>query len=68
VSMYFKHNYLPAVLRYAQRVHLSAGGCESGGEHLIQVLHDDWCAFFQGRACNCDPIVRPLPGPPKATP
>jgi len=35
------------------------------GSAHIQILHDDWCAFFHGRACNCVPIIRRMPAPPK---
>jgi hypothetical protein len=28
------------------------------GIHTIDVLHDDWCAIFKGKPCNCNPTVR----------
>ncbi len=30
------------------------------GDHHVKILHDDWCGFFKGRACNCDPDVREM--------
>jgi hypothetical protein len=27
------------------------------GLHLLDVAHDDWCAHFDGRPCNCDPDI-----------
>ncbi len=24
---------------------------------LIDIRHDDWCAIYSGRPCNCDPEV-----------
>ena len=27
------------------------------GVYSAEVYHDDWCAVFCGRVCNCDPVV-----------
>ena len=24
----------------------------------VRVYHDDWCAAYQGRACNCNPDIK----------
>ena len=31
------------------------------GVHRVEVPHDDWCAHWQGRPCNCDfdDVVKP---------
>ena len=29
----------------------------SVGVHMITVFHDDWCAIYQDRRCNCDPDI-----------
>ncbi len=26
--------------------------------HHVGIVHDDWCAIFKGKACNCNPDVR----------
>jgi hypothetical protein len=26
---------------------------------IVQVKHDGWCRIWQGKACNCEPIVEP---------
>lgn len=23
----------------------------------VDIYHDDWCAFYRGKPCNCDPDV-----------
>ena len=28
---------------------------KSAGLYHVDVFHDDWCAIWQGRKCNCDP-------------
>ena len=62
-----QHNYLAKLLRQAENLlRLEGQPGAGGGEYHIQVLHHDWCAFFRGRACNCNPIVRRLASPPKA--
>lgn len=30
----------------------------STGLYMLQYLHDDWCAFFDGGACDCNPTVQ----------
>ena len=27
------------------------------GAHLIDVQHDSWCSYFEGRPCNCNPDI-----------
>jgi hypothetical protein len=50
------HHYIEKFMRYVEQTSPGVG------DHHIQVLHDDWCAFFKGRACNCDPEVREMLG------
>ena len=42
--------------KYADRVIQSAEGLPPGA-YVSNVFHDDWCAFFKGGECNCDPDV-----------
>ena len=30
---------------------------ERGKVYHHIVHHDDWCAFYSGEACNCNPII-----------
>lgn len=30
----------------------------NGGVLDVDVLHDKWCAAYQGRECNCDPDIK----------
>ena len=48
------HNYAKKLLRYVEQTPLGSG------DHHFKVSHDDWCAFFKGRACNCDPDIREM--------
>ncbi len=29
----------------------------------VGIFHDGWCGVNKGGACNCDPDVKPIPGP-----
>jgi hypothetical protein len=49
-----RRNYLPDALRPAPQL--------SPGFFVIHVLHDDWCAFWQGtgkRDCNPEILCEP---------
>jgi hypothetical protein len=48
---------LPAWLR-PLLVHVQRTGLRPGSVAHVEVLHDDWCAHFYGRPCNCDPEIR----------
>ena len=49
-----EHEYLERVL-----VAVEAGQLPSEpGLHIIDVIHDEWCAVFEGGQCNCDPELR----------
>jgi hypothetical protein len=28
------------------------------GVHVLDVTHEDWCAIYQGKTCDCDPDVK----------
>jgi hypothetical protein len=28
-----------------------------GNVSVVSVQHDDWCAIYKGRPCNCDPDI-----------
>ncbi len=33
------------------------------GLNILRIEHDDWCAHWRGKACNCNPnvkLVRPF--------
>jgi hypothetical protein len=51
-------HYLPKLRALAARGVLRPG-CQT-----VDILHDHWCALFQGHLCNCDPDVQVLPAPP----
>jgi len=46
-------NYLRK-LRYLY----ACGALPPGSLHMIDILHDGWCAHYQGHPCNCNPDVR----------
>ncbi len=48
------HNYIAKLIRYVRR------RSRGNRDHHIKISHDDWCAFFKGRACNCDPDIREM--------
>ena len=48
------HNHIEKLLRYVAKTPLGIG------DRHVKVSHDDWCAFFTGRACNCDPDIREM--------
>ena len=54
------HNYIEKLVQYAKQTPLGIG------EHHMEVLHDDWCAWFKGGRCNCHPIIGPRAGPPNS--
>ncbi len=46
--------------RQAVRALLSSGQLpiRPGTVTHVEVLHDDWCAFWQGGVCDCEPEIR----------
>ena len=48
-------NYLPDLLKRGATL-------KPGQVHHISIYHDAWCQIFQGKPCNCNPILRD--GPP----
>ncbi len=48
------HNYIAKFIRYVRRRSLG------NRDRHFKISHDDWCAFFTGRACNCDPDIREM--------
>jgi hypothetical protein len=48
-----EHNYMKKLRRLFQERKLPKVGLE-----LVEVYHDDWCAIYSGRYCNCDPDIR----------
>ncbi len=45
--------------RYATCVAEVAAQLKPGTVGIVQVKHDDWCRIWQGKACNCTPIIEP---------
>ena len=48
------HNYIARLLRYVRWRSLG------NRDRHVRISHDEWCAFFKGRACNCDPGIRKM--------
>lgn len=48
------HNYMRSVLALVGTL---AGTLEPGTVTIIRVEHDDSCGIWQGRSCDCSPIV-----------
>ena len=49
------HSYIAKFIRYLKRRWpLGNRDCH------IMISHHEWCAFFKGRACNCDPNIREM--------
>ena len=48
------HNYIAKFIRYVLRRSLR------NRDRHFKISHDHWCAFFKGRACNCDPNIREM--------
>ena len=49
-----RHNYIEKLMRFMRRTLLGKRDIH------VKVSHDDWCAYFKGRACNCDPDIREM--------
>lgn len=50
------HSTEPNYVKEMARL-FSAGVIKRGEATLVAVAHDDWCAFYQGEPCNCDPDI-----------
>lgn len=48
------HNHAEKLLRYVEQT------TSKSSERHFKISHDGWCAFFKGRACNCDPDIREM--------
>ena len=42
---------------YHEKLAALAASMNEGGVHLINVMHDDWCAIWKGGPCDCNPDV-----------
>jgi hypothetical protein len=47
------NNYEAPLQELAARVEVKRGTVQH-----VTILHDSWCAIYDGGACNCKPIVR----------
>ena len=51
----YKHgNYQAKILASIARGEIDK---EPGAVTLIDVNHDEWCAFWNGKPCNCNPEI-----------
>jgi hypothetical protein len=48
-----EHNYLQVLRDFAAENRLPPGSMTE-----VETLHDDWCGIFQGKRCDCNPVVR----------
>ena len=55
-----KRRKAPREANYVRKLrHLARLGAFPRGDCArVEVFHDDWCAFFQGERCNCNPEIR----------
>jgi hypothetical protein len=54
-----QHNYLKKLIKLFDQAKLPKAGLV-----VLDVYHDDWCAIYRGRYCNCDPDIRLRRYPP----
>lgn len=47
-----KHNYYKKLMSLVRKEKIGAGEI-----HDVDIVHDDWCAIFSGRYCNCNPDI-----------
>jgi hypothetical protein len=43
-------------MTHLRRVPLNAP-LERGRVYHLVIAHHDWCAFYEGGECNCDPVI-----------
>ena len=43
-------NYLRTIVKYS-------GNIRPGEAYITNVRHDDWCDFWSGGVCNCNPDI-----------
>lgn len=51
-----QNKFYDGYIRHLPSVPLEAP-LERGRVYHMVVFHDDWCAFYGGGGCNCDPII-----------
>ena len=49
-------NYIKKVIEESKKIDFTKPAV-----HHMDIFHDDWCAIFQGKPCNCNPDVKLLP-------
>ena len=42
---------------YLRQIIENAKDVRPGEVVLVEVQHDDWCAIYKGRVCDCEPDV-----------
>jgi hypothetical protein len=52
-----KHNYMKKLMELYRQGKVP----QAGQPMMTDVCHDDWCAIYRGRYCNCDPEIRFYP-------
>jgi hypothetical protein len=48
-----KHNYYKKLMALYESANLTVGSLNE-----VDICHDDWCAIYDGKYCNCDPEVK----------
>ena len=51
-----KHNYMKKIMELCRQ-----GKVSPAGVMMTDIYHDDWCAIYKGRHCNCDPEIKICP-------
>jgi hypothetical protein len=49
-----RHNYIKKL----QRMWESGALPHEAGYHQLTIEHDNWCAIFEDRHCDCNPEIR----------
>jgi hypothetical protein len=50
------NNFYNEYIKHLPQVPVDAP-IERGTVHHMVVMHDDWCAFYDDKECNCNPII-----------
>jgi hypothetical protein len=48
-----KHNYYKKLKKLFDQ-----GKIPTMSAQLVEIYHDDWCAIYRGKYCNCDPDIK----------
>jgi hypothetical protein len=48
-----KHNYMKKLVKLHEKGKLATTSLTE-----VDIYHDDWCAIYRGRYCNCHPVIK----------